>query len=153
MNIAQAKCIPLAAYRERQGLSPQKSCVGGRELWYHSPIRGGDKTRPSRSIRSRSCGLSMGQLWAVLSSTSCESSALGMYATCSNISTRPGSIARGSLFRAPLPGSRAALRAGLKLCQKIRFLGVKKKKVLPLNWWAASRSSILFSAIPHKAGY
>jgi hypothetical protein len=130
MNIAHAKCIPLAVYRERQGLSPQKSCVGGLELWYHSPIRGGDKTRPSRSIRSRSCVLSMGQLWAVLSSTSCESSALVMYATCSNISTRPGSIHRPSRLRAPLQGSRAALRAGLILCQKVRFLLVKKEKIL-----------------------
>lgn len=43
MNIAQAKCIPLAAYLERQGLNPQKSRMGGRELWYHSPIRDGDK--------------------------------------------------------------------------------------------------------------
>lgn len=145
MNIAHAKCISLAVYRERQGLSPQKSCVGGRELWYHSPIRGGDKTRPSRSIRSRSCGLSMGQLWVVLSSTSCEISALTMYATCSNISTRPGSIPRRSRLRAPQHGVHGALRSGLIQCQKIRFLGVKKKKVLAWNWWTASRLSIQFS--------
>lgn len=43
MNIAQAKCIPLVSYLERQGLSPQKSRQGGRELWYHSPIREGDE--------------------------------------------------------------------------------------------------------------
>jgi hypothetical protein len=43
MNIAQAKCIPLVSYLERQGLSPQKSRQGGRELWYHSPIRDGDE--------------------------------------------------------------------------------------------------------------
>lgn len=43
MNIAQAKCIPLSAYLERQGLTPQKSRQGGRELWYHSPIRDGDE--------------------------------------------------------------------------------------------------------------
>lgn len=43
MNIAQAKCIPLSAYLERQGLRPQKSRQGGRELWYHSPIRDGDE--------------------------------------------------------------------------------------------------------------
>jgi hypothetical protein len=124
MNIGQAKCIRLAVYLERQGLSPQKSRMGGRELWYHSPIRGCNKTRPSRSIRSRTCGLSMGQLRAAPYSTSCESSALTMYATRSNISTRPGST-RPSRLRAPLPGSCAALRAGLILCQKIKFLRVK----------------------------
>lgn len=43
MNIAQAKCIPLEQYLERQGLKPQKSRQGGRELWYHSPIRDGDE--------------------------------------------------------------------------------------------------------------
>tara|TARA_R100001369_G_scaffold20035_1_gene36463 strand:+ start:899 stop:1843 length:945 start_codon:yes stop_codon:yes gene_type:complete len=43
MNIAQAICIPIGAYLERQGLSPQKSRMGGRELWYHSPIRDGDE--------------------------------------------------------------------------------------------------------------
>ena len=43
MNISQAKCIPLVAYLERQGLTPQKSRMGGRELWYHSPIRDGDE--------------------------------------------------------------------------------------------------------------
>ncbi|MBO6792112.1 MAG: toprim domain-containing protein [Dinoroseobacter sp.] len=43
MNIAQAKCIPLEQYLERQGLRPQKTRQGGRELWYHSPIRDGDE--------------------------------------------------------------------------------------------------------------
>lgn len=43
MNIAQAKCIPIRAYLERQGLRPQKTRQGGRELWYHSPIRDGDE--------------------------------------------------------------------------------------------------------------
>jgi hypothetical protein len=43
MNIAQAKCIPIGDYLERQGVKPQKSRMGGRELWYHSPIREGDK--------------------------------------------------------------------------------------------------------------
>jgi DNA primase len=43
MNIAQAKCIPIGAYLERQGLKPQKARQSGRELWYHSPIRSGDK--------------------------------------------------------------------------------------------------------------
>lgn len=44
MNIAQAKCIPLSAYLAGQGISPQKTRQGGRELWYHSPIRDGDAT-------------------------------------------------------------------------------------------------------------
>ena len=43
MNIAQAKCIPIGAYLERQGLQHQKTRQGGRELWYHSPIRDGDE--------------------------------------------------------------------------------------------------------------
>jgi hypothetical protein len=43
MNIAQAKCIPIGAYLERQGLRPQKTRQNGRELWYHSPIRDGDE--------------------------------------------------------------------------------------------------------------
>ena len=43
MNIAQAKCIPLEKYLERQGLQPQKTRQGGRELWYYSPIRDGDE--------------------------------------------------------------------------------------------------------------
>lgn len=43
MNIAQANCIPIGAYLERQGLRPKKTRQGGRELWYHSPIRDGDK--------------------------------------------------------------------------------------------------------------
>jgi DNA primase len=43
MNIAQAKCIPIGAYLERQGLTPQTSRMGGRELWYHSPIRSDDE--------------------------------------------------------------------------------------------------------------
>lgn len=37
---------------------------------------------------------------------------------------------------------RAALRAGLMLCQKIRFLRVKKKKVRPWNWWPRVRLNI-----------
>lgn len=43
MNIAQAKCIPIAEYLARQGHSPKKSRHGGRELWYHSPIRDRDE--------------------------------------------------------------------------------------------------------------
>ena len=44
MNIAQAKCIPLEKYLERQGIKASKTRLGGQELWYHSPIRQGDKT-------------------------------------------------------------------------------------------------------------
>lgn len=44
MNIAQATCIPIGDYLERQGIRPEKTRLGGRELWYHSPIREGDKT-------------------------------------------------------------------------------------------------------------
>ncbi|MGH1447707.1 MAG: toprim domain-containing protein [Cognatishimia sp.] len=43
MNIAQAKCIPLKAYLERQGITATKARQGGRELWYHSPIRQDDE--------------------------------------------------------------------------------------------------------------
>jgi hypothetical protein len=49
MNIAQAKCIPLESYLSHQGIKPQKSRHGGRELWYHSPIRKGDE-HPSFKI-------------------------------------------------------------------------------------------------------
>ena len=49
MNIAQAKCIPLQSYLERQGHRPKHARQNGRELWYHSPIRQGDKT-PSFKI-------------------------------------------------------------------------------------------------------
>lgn len=43
MNIAQAKCIPIVRYLERQGHQPAKTRQGGQELWYHSPIRDGDE--------------------------------------------------------------------------------------------------------------
>lgn len=49
MNIAQAKCIPISAYLEQQGFKPQKTRQGGRELWYHSPIRS-DDVNPSFKI-------------------------------------------------------------------------------------------------------
>lgn len=42
MNIAQAKCIPIVAYLEHQGIEPKKTRMGGREVWFHSPIRDGD---------------------------------------------------------------------------------------------------------------
>lgn len=44
MNIAQAKCIPIADYLASQGHEPKQKRMGGRELWYHSPIRNGDAT-------------------------------------------------------------------------------------------------------------
>ena len=44
MNIAQAKCIPISSYLERQGICPQKTRQNGRELWYHSPIRNDDQS-------------------------------------------------------------------------------------------------------------
>ena len=43
MNIAQAKCIPIADYLARQGHQPKRERMGGRELWYQSPIREGDE--------------------------------------------------------------------------------------------------------------
>lgn len=43
MNIAQAKCIPIADYLARAGHQPSKTRQGGRELWYHSPVRDGDE--------------------------------------------------------------------------------------------------------------
>lgn len=44
MNIAQAKSIPIGSYLESQGHRPDKTRQGGRELWFHSPIRDGDQT-------------------------------------------------------------------------------------------------------------
>lgn len=44
MNINQAKCIPLERYLAHQGHEPASAKHGGRELWYHSPIRDGDKS-------------------------------------------------------------------------------------------------------------
>lgn len=49
MNIAQAKCIPLDRYLESQGHRPKSTRQGGRELWYHSPIRD-DDANPSFKI-------------------------------------------------------------------------------------------------------
>ena len=49
MNIAQAKCIPISAYLERQGISPKKTRQAGRELWYNSPIRQ-DDANPSFKV-------------------------------------------------------------------------------------------------------
>ena len=43
MRADQARTIPIDIYLERRGLSPAKTRLGGRELWYHSPIRDGDE--------------------------------------------------------------------------------------------------------------
>lgn len=43
MNIAQAKCIPIANYLAKQGHEPKKTRLSGRELWYQSPIRSDDE--------------------------------------------------------------------------------------------------------------
>ena len=50
MNIAKAKCIPIGAYLERQGLTPQTSRMGGRELWYNSPIRSDDNNPSIKNL-------------------------------------------------------------------------------------------------------
>ena len=44
MRADQARTIPIDVYLERRGVSPAKTRQGGRELWYHSPIREGDVT-------------------------------------------------------------------------------------------------------------
>jgi hypothetical protein len=49
MNIAQAKCIPIASYLAKQGHQPKTSKHAGRELWYQSPIRA-DDTNPSFKV-------------------------------------------------------------------------------------------------------
>ena len=49
MNIAQAKCIPISVYLERQGVQPKRTRQSGRELWYHSPIRQ-DDANPSFKV-------------------------------------------------------------------------------------------------------
>ena len=52
MNIAQAKSIPIGAYLESQGHRPKHARQGGRELWYHSPIRDGDES-PSFKVETQ----------------------------------------------------------------------------------------------------
>lgn len=44
MRADQARTIPIDVYLERRGVTPAKTRQGGRELWYHSPIRDGDET-------------------------------------------------------------------------------------------------------------
>ena len=49
MRADQAKTIPVSSYLEYLGIKPAKERLGGRELWYHSPLRQGDGT-PSFKI-------------------------------------------------------------------------------------------------------
>jgi len=51
MRADQARNIPIDRYLESQGIKPVKTRLGGRELWYHSPIRDGDST-PSFKVDS-----------------------------------------------------------------------------------------------------
>ena len=44
MRADQARQIPIVIYLERAGITPAKVTRGGRELWYSSPLREGDKT-------------------------------------------------------------------------------------------------------------
>lgn len=44
MRADQARTIPLDLYLEHQGYKPAKTRMGGRELWYKSPIRSGDSS-------------------------------------------------------------------------------------------------------------
>ncbi|MBU2532759.1 MAG: hypothetical protein KKB37_08460, partial [Alphaproteobacteria bacterium] len=44
MRARQAREIPISRYLEIEGVKPASVRRGGRELWYSSPIRSGDKT-------------------------------------------------------------------------------------------------------------
>ena len=44
MRADQARQIPITTFLERAGIQPAKVTRGGRELWYSSPLREGDKT-------------------------------------------------------------------------------------------------------------
>ncbi len=44
MRADQARQVPISVYLERSGIQPAKVTRGGRELWYSSPLREGDKT-------------------------------------------------------------------------------------------------------------
>lgn len=45
MRSDQAKTISISSYLEQvEGIKPKNSRLGGKELWYNSPIRQGDKT-------------------------------------------------------------------------------------------------------------
>ena len=49
MRADQARTIPIGRYLSAQGIKPARARLGGRELWYSSPLRQGDKT-PSFKI-------------------------------------------------------------------------------------------------------
>ncbi len=49
MRADQARTIPIDRYLDAQGIKPARARMGGRELWYSSPLRQGDKT-PSFKI-------------------------------------------------------------------------------------------------------
>lgn len=44
MRALEARRIPISDYLEREGVKPESVRKGGRELWYASPIRGGENT-------------------------------------------------------------------------------------------------------------
>ncbi len=44
MRAVDARAIPISQFLEYQGLKPDRTRQDGRELWYSSPIRSGDKT-------------------------------------------------------------------------------------------------------------
>jgi hypothetical protein len=49
MRADQARTIPIDRYLDTQGIKPARTRMGGRELWYSSPLRQGDET-PSFKI-------------------------------------------------------------------------------------------------------
>ncbi len=49
MRAIDAKTIPIAEYLLREGLKPSKQRLGGKELWYCSPLRAGD-SNPSFKV-------------------------------------------------------------------------------------------------------
>ena len=49
MRADQARTIPIDRYLDAQGIKPARARMGGRELWYSSHLRQGDKT-PSFKI-------------------------------------------------------------------------------------------------------
>lgn len=44
MRADQARTIPISDYLQSQGITPARTRMKGRELWYHSPIRDQDST-------------------------------------------------------------------------------------------------------------
>lgn len=51
MRADQAKTIPIDQYLDHLGQKPAKVRMGGKELWYHSPLRDGDST-PSFKVNT-----------------------------------------------------------------------------------------------------